>query len=163
MIAAADSGSSGSDDEGKEGNRNPILFVEDVESDFQLARHHLARIRLLNPVHRVATVEELGAYMRRSGQFSDLLNAPLPAVVLLDMLLQQTSGVEAIAILRANFHWRKIPVIIFSVPERMATIKTTIELGANAFMLKPFNTEEFCRLAINLRLPLTFETNCPTL
>jgi len=59
--------------------------------------------------------------------------------------------------LRASLKFRKIPLIAISGDDRINALKSAVELGADAYLTKPFQGRDFLRLALKLRLPLEFD------
>lgn len=126
-----------------------LLFVEDNEDDFVLARHELRKLKITNPVKRVATVEQLLNYLGGFDQYADRVKYPFPAVIFLDLRLPDISGLNAQAIIRSNLKYRDIPIVIISSNERLTALRSAVTLGANAYMVKPFNGKEFARILLD--------------
>jgi two-component system response regulator len=68
----------------------------------------------------------------------------LPAMVLLDLDLPKVHGFEVLRRMRAHPRTKTLPVIILT-SDREIDAATGITLGANSFMRKPLNFEEFSR------------------
>jgi CheY-like chemotaxis protein len=139
-----------------------ILFVEDNLDDFIAATIALGKIRLRNKIIRVASADEMLAYFRGVDQYLDRDRYALPAVVIMDLRLPRRDGLEAQAMLRCNLRFRHVPIIFISSCERVTQLKQAVELGADAWMLKPFNALEFLNIARNLNLELEFENPAAT-
>lgn len=133
-----------------------ILFVEDNSNDFVIARHHLAKIELRNPINLVATADLMFKYLHGEPPFLDRAAFPMPAVIILDLNLPQIDGLRAQAMLRASLKFRDIRIIVISGPARQTMLKTAVDLGADAYMVKPFRAEDFKSLAGDLGLPMQF-------
>jgi two-component system response regulator len=74
----------------------------------------------------------------------------LPALVLLDLDLPKVHGLEVLKRLRAHPRTKALPVIILTADREIdAAIGYT--LGANSFMRKPFDFEEFTRTLVAIR------------
>lgn len=134
-----------------------VLFVEDNPDDYALAQYHLKKLKLRNPVYRAHTAEEMLAYLRGEGIYRDRTQFPLPAVIVMDMRLPGSTGLEAQALLKSTLKFRKIPIVAISSSERTGALKSAVDLGADGYLLKPFNGMQFCRIALSLRLDLDFE------
>lgn len=61
------------------------------------------------------------------------------SVLLLDLMLEDISGLEIIATLQSNNMTQKIPVILQTGSEETATIMEAITLGALCCIRKPYN------------------------
>ena len=75
----------------------------------------------------------------------------LPAVVLLDLDLPKIHGFEVLRRMRADPRTKTLPVIILT-SDREIDAATGITLGANSFMRKPLNFEEFSRTLVAIGL-----------
>jgi len=63
-------------------------------------------------------------------------------LVLLDINMPNMNGLEFLAQLRADGAWSELPVIIISTEGREEDTSRGIEAGANAYIKKPFHSEE---------------------
>jgi CheY-like chemotaxis protein len=144
-------------DERHSGNLKVVLFLEDDADDFVFARHQLKKLKLQNPVLRFPTGDDLMAYLRAQRDGGDRKTSSLPAVIIIDQRLPRSNGLAVQASLRASLQFRKIPLIAISSDDRINALKSAVQLGADAYLTKPFQSKEFLRLAFSLRLPLAFE------
>jgi len=72
-----------------------------------------------------------------------------PAVVVLDLGLPDMDGAEVIRRLRG---WTDVPIIVLSARDRESTKVEALDLGADDYVTKPFDTEElFARVRAALR------------
>jgi CheY-like chemotaxis protein len=134
-----------------------VLFVEDNLDDFSLACYALSRIKLRNRVMHVGSADEMLEYLRAMDRYMDTQRYPVPGVIVMDMKLPGADGLEAQTMLRTNLRFRHIPIICISSSESLPQLQTAVDLGADAWMLKPFSAVEFLNIARDLRLPLRFE------
>jgi two-component system chemotaxis response regulator CheY len=63
-------------------------------------------------------------------------------LVLLDINMPNMNGLEFLAQLRSEGAWSELPVIIISTEGREEDTARGIEAGANAYIKKPFHSEE---------------------
>ena len=133
-----------------------ILFVEDESSDFVVARHELKGIKVRNPVHLVSTADEMFKYLHGQHPYEDRAKFPLPAVIVVDLHLPDIDGLRIQAMLRSGLKFRQIPIIVISSAERRTTLQTAVDLGADSYLVKPFEAEDFQRIAQRLGLPMEF-------
>jgi len=66
----------------------------------------------------------------------------LPDAIILDLLMPDKNGWEVLEELKANPVTRDIPVIICSMMKQPRAIEKAKEMGAFAYMRKPFDTSE---------------------
>jgi two-component system, OmpR family, KDP operon response regulator KdpE len=72
-----------------------------------------------------------------------------PQLIILDLGLPDRDGVSVIKELRT---WSNIPIIILSVRNSEEDIVTALDLGADDYLTKPFNTSELlARIRANIR------------
>ncbi|HKB48941.1 MAG TPA: response regulator [Ktedonobacterales bacterium] len=71
-------------------------------------------------------------------------NAP-PAFVLMDVNLRNESAAEAAQRLRGRPGWNRVPLVVFTAAPQIDELAE--QLGAEAYLAKPFNMEDALRLA----------------
>ncbi len=71
----------------------------------------------------------------------ELLKKQLPDLIITDIMMPYTSGLELIGIIRSEYKQR-IPIIVLSGMGEEDTVLQAFELGADDFIIKPFNTSE---------------------
>ncbi len=64
-----------------------------------------------------------------------------PDLIITDILMPYTSGLELIAIVKSNSS-KKIPIIVLSALGQEETVMEAFQLGADDFLTKPFNPTE---------------------
>ncbi len=97
-----------------------------------------------------ASRDVLGKFMGKLGYASseaadgasafEHIQSDHPDVILLDLILPDTSGEAILDRLRADEHLRHIPVVILSGVNDMDRISSCLEKGADDYLVKPFNT-----------------------
>jgi adenylate cyclase len=104
-----------------------ILVVDDNEGN----REMLSR-RLVRQGHGIVTAEN----GRRA---LDLLREHAVDLVLLDVMMPEMDGYEALKRMKADDALRHIPVLMISALDEMESVIRCIELGAEDYLPKPFN------------------------
>lgn len=117
-----------------------ILLVEDDPGDAGLTKAALAQARILCKLHHVSDGVEAMAFLRRQGIHA---NAPIPHLVLLDLNMPRMGGREVLAAMREDETLHKIPVVVLTTSDVEADIETSYELGANSFITKPVDIDQF--------------------
>ena len=64
-----------------------------------------------------------------------------PDLIITDILMPFTSGLELIGIIKATAH-KNIPIIVLSAMGQESTVFEAFQLGADDFLTKPFNPTE---------------------
>jgi CheY-like chemotaxis protein len=119
-----------------------VLVVEDDPNDrFFVMR---AFRKASAPVHLQFAVDghDAIAYLSGSGRYQDRRGFPLPALMLLDLKMPNLSGFGVLQWLRAQEGLKRLPVTILSSSELQEDIDRAYELGANAYVVKPFQADE---------------------
>ena len=113
---------------------NRILIVEDDDDLVNLATHWLERAGY--------TVENAGDGQKALGL---LKNNPLPALVLLDVMLPKIDGFELLRLVRSNPRTKELPVIMMTSFSRDKDAKRGRDLGANDYIVKPLMELDFLK------------------
>ena len=120
-----------------------ILLVEDSPGDVRLTQEVLRNARIANDLHVVGDGEEAMAFLRRDGEYAD---RPRPDLVLLDLNLPRKNGLEVLEEMRADERLRSIPVIVLTSSAARQDVEDCYARGANAFVVKPLELDEFMDL-----------------
>lgn len=119
------------------GERPTVLVVEDEPN---LAQYVAETLR----GHCDTRVAENG----RVGL--DLALTDMPDLVLTDVMMPEMDGIALLEALKANPATEHIPVVIFSARAMLKDRLTGLEQGADAYLAKPFNTQELLLVVRNL-------------
>jgi len=114
-------------------NTGTILLVDDSPDDVALTLRALKKNGMTNHVDVAADGEEALQYLLPDGGGE----APLPALVLLDINLPKVSGLEVLRIVRAHDRTRYLPVVVLTTSNEERDIVETYDLGANSYVRKP--------------------------
>jgi two-component system response regulator len=86
------------------------------------------------------------------GHFATGEPRPLPQVVLLDLKLPKLDGLGVLRRIRADARTRLLPVVILSSSDEEEDLTQGYSLGANSYVRKPVNFEQFLTAAQQLGL-----------
>jgi two-component system, chemotaxis family, response regulator Rcp1 len=117
-----------------------LLIVDDNPADIALAREALTACSYRGEINSVEDGAEALAFLGRRGNYE---NAVKPDLVILDLNLPKRDGLSVLAAMRASSELRRIPVVIFSTSQLSRDITRSYELGANCYVSKPGNLDEF--------------------
>jgi DNA-binding response OmpR family regulator len=79
-----------------------------------------------------------------------LEQSPAIAVVLLDLMMPIVSGLDVLAAMRSSERWRSVPCIILTAAGQEEQHVRAMQLGANAFMTKPFSPKKLYAITAEL-------------
>jgi CheY-like chemotaxis protein len=114
----------------KHRKRITILLAEDAADEQILMKRALQESRLINDLYIVKDGEELLEYR-------ELVSAPRPDLILLNLSLPKIDGQEALQVIKADPLLRRIPVVVLSHSKSEEDIRRSYELGASSYLTKP--------------------------
>jgi chemotaxis family two-component system response regulator Rcp1 len=120
-----------------------VLLVEDDEDDVRLTREALRDSKVIVNMSVASDGEEALERLRRAGRFAD---AARPDLILLDLNLPRVSGREVIEALKGDAELKLIPVVVLTTSEADSDIVKCYDLGANCYITKPVNFDQFRRI-----------------
>lgn len=123
-----------------------ILLVEDRQDDIILIQKAFHKSFLRNPMKVVRDGAEAIEYLAGSGQYSNRQEFPLPSLILLDLKMPRIDGFEVLEWLRAQPGISNIPVLVLTSSRRPVDVSRAYKLGANSFLVKPVDFENYTRL-----------------
>jgi CheY-like chemotaxis protein len=117
-----------------------MLVVEDNPGDVRLLREALTESGMAVQVQVVHDGEEALQLLRRAGPYA---TAPRPNLILLDLNLPKKSGYEVLAEVKSDPQLQPIPVVVLTSSRKPDDITKSYALGANVYLQKPLEIEEF--------------------
>ena len=121
-----------------------ILLVEDNPDDELLT---LRTLRKNNVCNHVVVVVRDGAealeYLFATGRYGGRDPSVMPQVILLDLHLPKLDGLEVLRRIRADERTRLLPTVIFTSSEEQQDVVDGYGLGANSYVRKPLDLNEF--------------------
>ncbi len=85
---------------------------------------------------------EVTSALDGNSAMEQLNDGTLPDVVILDIMLPHRNGFDILRQLRAAPRTRDLPVIVLTAKGQEKDRKTAEEIGANAFVTKPFSNKD---------------------
>ncbi len=86
-------------------------------------------------------------YLEGRGDFSDRTLHPLPDLVVLDLDMRLTGGLEFLEWRRASTEFSSLPVVLFSAFAYQGAIDTALAMGASVFIRKPLQLQGWPEIA----------------
>lgn len=117
-----------------------ILLVEDDSADARLAQIALRDSKVLCEVNHVSDGVEAMDHMR--GRLDG--GGRLPDLVLLDLNMPRMDGRQVLEAMRSDEALRSVPVVVLTTSDADRDIAASYQLGANSFVTKPMDVDEFC-------------------
>jgi len=129
-----------------------ILLVEDNPDDEKLTLRALHKNKISNEVVVARDGVEALDYLLGNGSGGGNNLKPLPQVVLLDLKLPKLDGLEVLRRLRAHERTKLLPVVILTSSNEEQDRITGYGLGANSYVRKPVDFNQFMEAARQLGL-----------
>lgn len=133
-------------------NKCAILLVEDNPDDVELTRLALEEGGICNELMVARDGVEALDYLFGTGKYEGRDTSIMPSVVLLDLKLPRVDGLEVLRRIREDPRTHALPVVILTSSKEEEDIIKSYNLGANAYVRKPVDYNEFVQAAKTLGL-----------
>ncbi|HTB30813.1 MAG TPA: response regulator [Bacteroidia bacterium] len=127
-----------------------ILLVEDNPDDAALAIRALKKQNLANKLVHLKNGVEALEFIFGKNEESVLSPENQPRVILLDLKMPKIDGMEVLAKLKSDPRTKSIPVVILTSSAEDPDIKKCYELGANSYIVKPVEFDNFSKTVVDL-------------
>jgi CheY-like chemotaxis protein len=135
-------------------SRLNVLLIDEDHSDCALFGIAVDKSNLDIWLQTVPDGGRAVDYLEGLGDFSDRALHPLPDLVVLDLDMRLTGGLEFLEWRRASAAFSSLPVVLFSGFAYKGAIETALAMGATVFIEKPLHlpgwievVREICDLA----------------
>jgi two-component system response regulator len=120
-----------------------ILIVEDNPDDEALTIRALKKNNIGNRVVVVRDGVEALDFLFCTGAYASRDPNDMPQVTLLDLKLPKVDGLEVLKRIRADQRTSRLPVVILTSSNEEQDLIGSYEYGANSFMRKPVDFDQF--------------------
>lgn len=132
---------------------NPyILLVEDNPDDVKLTLRAMAKNNLSNQIEVVRDGIEALDFLFATGAHAGRDATHLPIVMFLDLKLPKLDGLGVLRRIRADRRTALLPVVILTSSREEQDIVASYQLGANSYVRKPVDFDQFVEAARQLSL-----------
>jgi CheY-like chemotaxis protein len=118
-------------------------LVEDNPDDVQLTLRALKKSKIMNEVVVAQDGVEALDYLFGTGKYAGRDTRVLPQVVLLDLKMPRMDGLEVLQRVRSDERTRLLPVVVLTTSSEDKDRVESYKLGANSYIRKPVNFEQF--------------------
>ncbi|HEV8371425.1 MAG TPA: response regulator [Pyrinomonadaceae bacterium] len=133
-------------------NNKIILMVEDNPRDEALTIRALRKSNIVNEVVVARDGVEALDYLFGTGAYSGRDSAENPQLILLDLKLPKVNGLQVLERIRADERTKRLPVVIFTSSNEEEDLIKSYNLGANSYVRKPVEFEQFLEATKQLGL-----------
>lgn len=129
-----------------------ILMVEDNRGDAELTLRALKKSNLANNVIHLKDGAEALDFIFGTGKYSGRNTSELPKMILLDLNMPKIGGLEVLQRIKSDDRTKLIPVVILTSSAEDPDVKRCYDLGANSYIVKPVEFNDFTRKVADLGL-----------
>ena len=122
-----------------------IFLVEDNIKDELLTIRALKKNKVANQIDVARDGQQAIDYLMN-------VKRELPSLVILDLKLPKLSGLEVLKRIRADARTKFLPVVMLTSSDEEKDITEAYKNGANSFVSKPVNIDEFSKAVRDLGL-----------
>jgi two-component system, chemotaxis family, response regulator Rcp1 len=133
---------------GHTGTKLEIMLVEDSLVDARITIEALRRCGIHHRLTLFRDGDEAINFLEQRGIFA---RAPRPDVILLDLVLPNTDGLELLKLLRASSQFELIPVVVLTSSDDCCDRDACQRLGVTSYITKPFNEAKFLSVIRRLK------------
>ena len=128
-------------------NPSSILIVDDEPDNFDV-------------IETLLSVQGYHLYYASNGQEAlSILDTVNPDLILLDVMMPGLNGIDVCKKIKADLHWKAVPVIMVTALSSKEDLALCLEAGADDFISKPVNRLELCaRVKSMLRIKQQHDT-----
>ena len=120
-----------------------ILLVEDNPKDEALTLRALKKNNIVNDVVIARDGVEALAYLFGAGTDDGVNMNVMPQLILLDLKLPKVDGLQVLEKIREDERTRRLPVVVFTSSNEEEDMIKSYDLGANSYVRKPVEFEQF--------------------
>ena len=131
---------------------NVILLVEDNPRDEVLTLRALKKSNIVNDVVVTRDGVEALDYLLGTGTHAGRDITVMPQLILLDLKLPKVDGLDVLRKIRADERTRPLPVVVFTCSAEEKDMIKSYNLGANSYVRKPVDFEQFLEATKQLGL-----------
>jgi CheY-like chemotaxis protein len=118
-----------------------IVMVEDDEGHARLIEKNLRRAGVYNEIIGFDNGSAALQFLL-GGDAEEHVNGG-SRLVLLDLNLPDMTGLDVLAMLKSSEHTRRLPVIVLTTTDDKREIDKCYDAGANVYITKPLNYDNF--------------------
>jgi CheY-like chemotaxis protein len=128
-----------------------IVMIEDDEGHARLIEKNIRRAGVHNEIVPFVNGSEALRYLLGDDNSGEV-SAGRQLLILLDLNLPDMTGIDILEKLKHNVHTKRSPVVVLTTTDDAREIQRCYDLGANVYITKPVNYEDFANAIRQLGL-----------
>jgi CheY-like chemotaxis protein len=128
-----------------------VMLIDDNDDHCMLIEDLLYSTGFARKVVRFADAESTLSLFQGTGKSGSAKKSHIPDFFFLDLALPGMNGLELLKQLKTNSFTQSVPVIIFTVSDDAAHIRTAYANGASGYLVKPLNHKDLRRKLMGLK------------
>jgi CheY-like chemotaxis protein len=133
-------------------SRDTLVLIEDNPDDAALAMRALRNNKIANEVVLLDDGAKALDYLFGTGEYEGRNVDKPPCLVLLDLKLPRVDGLEVLKRIRSDERTKLVPVVVLTSSSEERDMVESYNLGANSYILKPVDFEQFVEAVQTLGL-----------
>ncbi|MCJ2534311.1 MAG: response regulator [Candidatus Thermoplasmatota archaeon] len=129
-------------------DKKTMLLVTNNPEDEQLIMSALKKNDIMGEIVIAKDGAEALDYMFGTGAYSDRDMSIMPQVVLLDLDLPETGGLEVLRSLRDDESTKLIPVVVLTTSDKKSDLSDSYISGASSYIRKPLDFEQLTQTVL---------------
>lgn len=122
-----------------------LLIIEDSDEDFEAFGRMMQKSSVVVPIYRCTDGDDALDFLYHTGEYTDLEQAPRPAIILLDLNLPGTDGRDVLKQIKRDENLKSIPTVVFTTSSNPKDIEVCYRHGVNGYILKPIDINKLMR------------------
>jgi len=127
-----------------------VLLVEDDPDHTEIILESLRDNDITPRIDHVSDGKAALDYLNE--RVSDEKTGSLPNLILLDIRLPKVDGLTVLKQMKSSQELQPIPVVVLTTSAADADIENAYRNGANSYLVKPFEFQNFCDMVEDLEL-----------
>ena len=115
-----------------------IFIVDDDDGHAHLVESNLRKSGITNPIQRFVAGDDVLDHI-----YEDPANVSRPLLMLLDLNMPGTDGIDVLGEIRGHDDTLSLPVIILTTTDAPPEVERAYRLGCNLYVKKPVQYDEF--------------------
>ena len=120
-----------------------VMHIDDNDDHALLVSEALSETWMESRIIRFAEAEPALNYLEQASLSTNSTESIVPDLILLDLQLPGMNGLEFLREVRNHQHTRAIPIVVLTNSEKEEEVKRAYRLGANSYIVKPLQIEDF--------------------